>query len=254
LIGGYALLPDTFALHEHSARAALPYVPVALVAAPIIATAAVFGLKAAGRPGLLALVLPLVPALLAPVLVPFVLDVSVNPRYFQTAVPALLVLLALGASSQLAARRVGSALGAGLTGVLVVGTALHLAEPGHGREDVADAGTWLAAHVATTQPLLVTSHEMAELARYHWARWPIIDYPPDFATVDGPRAERLAERLTWRDGRAVYVFGRAWASDPDGALERAIQRRWPSCGAFEARGIRIYCLEQADQASAKSGS
>jgi uncharacterized membrane protein len=254
LIAGYALLPDTFALHEHSARAALPYVPVALVAAPIIAACGVFGLRAAGRPGLLALVLPLVPALLAPLLMPFVLDVAINPRYFQTVVPALLVLLALGASSELAARRVGPALGVGLAGVLAAGTVLHLAEPGHGREDIADAGTWLAAHVAPTQPLLVTSHEMAELARYHWARWPIIDYPPDFATVDGPRAERLAERLAWRDGRAVYVFGRAWASDPDGALEHAIQRRWPSCGTYEARGIRIYCLEQSNQASAKSRS
>jgi uncharacterized membrane protein len=253
LIGGYALLPDTFALHDQGARAVLPYLPVALLAAPVIAACGFLGLRAAGRAGLLALVLPLVPALVAPLLVPFVLDVAVNPRYFQSVVPALLVLLALGAASPRAAGRLAPALGAGTAAVLAIGTALHLAQPGHGREDIAGAGRWLTANVAPTQPLLVTSHQMAELARFHWARWPIIDYPPDFATVDGPRAERLAERLTWRDGRAIYVFGRAWGSDPDGALERAIQR-WPSCGAFQARGIRIYCLEQSEQASAKSRS
>jgi len=254
LIGGYALLPDTFALHDHGARAALPYLPVALLAAPVIAACALVGLRSAGRAGLLALVLPLLPALVLPLLVPFVLDVAVNPRYFQSVVPALLVLLALGAASTSVARRFAPALGAGTAAVLVIGTVLHLAEPGHGREDIAGAGRWLATNVDATQPLLVTSHQMAELARFHWTRWPIVDYPPDFAAIDPLRAQRLAERLTWRNGRAIYVFGRAWGSDPDGALERAIQRRWPSCGEFHARGIRIYCLEQPDQASAKSDS
>jgi hypothetical protein len=108
-------------------------------------------------------------------------------------------------------------------------------------------------HVAPSQPLLVTSHEMAELARFHWRRWSIVDYPEGYAAVDTPAADRLAGALHWRDGRAVYVFGRAWASDPDGALERAIQR-FPSCGEYETRGIRIYCLEQARQASADGRS
>jgi hypothetical protein len=46
----------------------------------------------------------------------------------------------------------------------------------------------------------------------------------------------------------VYVFGRAWVSDPDGALEGDLQRRFASCGTYETRGIRIYCLEQATTA------
>jgi uncharacterized membrane protein len=253
LIVGYALLPDTFALHEHSVRAALPYVPVAVLAAPVVAACGILGLRAARRAGWLALVVPLVPALVAPLAVPMLLDVAVNPRYFQTAVPALLVVLALGAASRGASRPLGRALGTGVAGVLIAGTVLHLANPGHGREDVRGAGRWLATHVAPSQPLLVTSHEMAELARFHWPRWPIVDYPEDYVAVDAPAADRLAERLRRRDGRTVYVFGRAWASDPDGVLERAI-RRWPSCGEYETRGIRIYCLEQARQATADGRS
>ena len=69
--------------------------------------------------------------------------------------------------------------------------------------------------------------------------------PGEAASADG-----VASRLPWRDGRAVYVFGRAWVSDPDGALEGDLQRRFASCGSYETRGIRNYCLEQATSARA----
>src|SRR5262249_39398791 len=145
-----------------------------------------------------------------------------------------LVLLALGAASRGASRTLGRVFGTAVVAGLVAGTALHLASPGHGREDVRGAGRWLALNVAAPQPLLVTSHEMAELARFHWRRWSVVDYPDDYATVDAPAVDRLIGRLAWRNGRAVYVFGRAWTSDPDGALERAVQR-FPSCGEYETR-------------------
>ncbi len=253
LVSGYALLPDTFALHAEGSRAALRYLPVALAAAPALATCAVLGVRALGWRERLTVVLPIASALVAPFAVRLLLGVAVNPRYFQSTVPALLVLLAVGAAARTTRPWLASRAGIAVGVLLATGTALHLAEPGHGREDIKAAGVWLDAHVPADQPLLVTSREMAYLARFHWARRPIVEYPAPPTVVDAALADQVAERLPWRDGRAIYVFGRAWVSDPDGALERDVRRRFTTCGEFEGRGIRIYCLDQTSTAAARAG-
>jgi len=250
LVSGYALMPDTFALHAQGGRAVLRYLPVAIAAAPALAICAFLGLQRLDRRARLTLALPFATALAAPFLVRFVLGVTVNPRYFQATVPVVLVLLAIGATAVGRWPGLGRAAGAGVGILLVAGTALHLAHPGHGREDVLGAAAWLETHVPREQPLLVTSSEMAYLARYHWADRRIVEYPAPRAVVTATSADDVAQRLPWWDGRAVYVFGRAWVSDPEGALENDLRRRFASCGRFETRGIRIYCLEQTATAAA----
>lgn len=251
LVAGYALLPDTFALHAEGARAAIRYVPVALAALPALAACGVAGVAALDWRGRLTLLLPIATAWLAPFAVALLLDVAINPRYFQATVPALLVLLAVGASGDRSrvARSAGVAVGLLLAG----GTALHLAQPGHGREDITAATDWLREHVSAGQPLLVTSREMAYLARFHWADRSIVEYPPPPAVVGPESVDEVAAGLPWQPAGAVYVFGRTWVSDPTGALERDVRRRWPSCGRFEARGIRIYCLARG-VSEARAGS
>jgi mannosyltransferase len=250
LVSGYALMPDTFALHADGGRAALRYLPVALAAAPALVVCAVLGLRALDWRRRLTLVLPFATALLAPFVIRVVLGVPANPRYFQATVPAVLVLLAIGSTVATRWPGLARAAGTGVGVLLVAGTALHLTDPGHGREDVAGAAAWLDTHVPREQPLLVTSSEMAYLARYHWADRQIVEYPSPHAVVTATSADDVARRVPWRDGRAVYVFGRAWVSDPEGALEEDLQRRFASCGRFETRGIRIYCLEETATASA----
>jgi uncharacterized membrane protein len=255
LISGYALMPDSFALHAEGGRAALRYLPVALAATPALLVCAVLGLRSTDRRGRLALVLPCATALLAPFVIRVLLSVPVNPRYFQATVPAVLVLLAIGSTAITRWSGLARAAGIGVGVLLLAGTVLHLSEPGHGREDVLGAEAWLETHVPREQPLLVTSSEMAYLARYHWADRTIVEYPSPRAVVTATSADAVAERLPWRDGRVVYVFGRAWVSDPEGALENDLRRRFASCGRFETRGIRIYCLEQtATAAAAAKGS
>jgi uncharacterized membrane protein len=250
LVAGYALLPDTFALHAEGGRAALRYVPIALAAAPALALCAVIALRSLGWRERLTLAVPIATALLAPFAIRLLLGVAVNPRYFQTIVPAVLVLLAVGATARVAWPRLATGAGIGVGVLLAAGTALHLAEPGHGREDIGAASAWLDAHVPAEQPLLVTSREMAYLARYHWARHPIVDYPRPPAVIDQGSADAFAEHLPWHGNRAIYVFGRSWISDPEGALERDVQQRFASCGGFEGRGIRIYCLDHSSTAAA----
>jgi len=250
LVSGYTLLPDTFALHAEGSRAALPYLPVAVAAVPALVVCGLLGLRVLDWRGRVTLLLPFATALLAPFAVHLLAGAPVSPRYFQATVPALLVLLAIGAAAREAWPGLARGAGVAVALLLATGTALHLAQPGHGREDVAGAGAWLDAHVARDQPLLVTSSEMAYLARFHWANRQIVDYPTPPAVVSAASADDVARRLPWRDGHAVYVFGRAWVSDPDGALEGDLQRRFASCGSYETRGIRIYCLEQATTARA----
>ncbi len=254
LVSGYALLPDTFALHAQGGRAAVPYLPIALAATPVLVACGLLGLGRLGWRARLVLVLPLAAALLGPFAVRLVLGVGVNPRYFQATVPAVLVMLAAGASGHGAWPRLARTAGVAVGILLAAGTALHLADPAHGREDVRAAAAWLDANVDPGQPLLVTSPEMAYLARFHWAPRPVVDYPAPRTVVDAASAEAVAHELPWRDGRAVYVFGRAWVSDPEGALERDVRRRFASCGGFEARGIRIHCLEEAGSREARRGA
>jgi hypothetical protein len=244
LVSGYTLMPDTFALHAEGNRAALRYLPSALVAAPAILLCGGLGLATLDRRGRLAVLLPSAAAVLAPFAIRLVLGVAVNPRYFQSIVPALLVLLAVGAAARGTWQRAGRVAGGVVAMVLVGATALHLAQPGHGREDVRAATAWLDAHVPAAQPLVVTSREMAYLARFHWPDRVVVDHPaPPLVVTDQSGADAAVAGLPWHDGRAVYVFGRAWVSDPRGLLEETVARRLPSCGRFETRGIRIYCVE-----------
>jgi uncharacterized membrane protein len=253
LVSGYALLPDTFALHAEGSRAALRYLPIALAATPALLACAVLALRTIDWRVRLTLVLPIATALLAPFVIRLVLGVAVNPRYFQSTVPAVLVLLAVGAAARGAWPRLATGAGIAVGCLLAAGTALHVADPGHGREDISAAATWLDAHVPPDQPLLVTSREMAYLARFHWMRRPIVDYPTPPTVADPDSADDIAEHLPWRDGRAIYVFGRAWVSDPAGALERDVRERYATCGEFETRGIRIYCLDQRSAAGTRTG-
>jgi hypothetical protein len=247
LVAGYTFLPDTFELHAAGGRAALRYLPVALAAGPVLACCALLALRGLARELWPALLLPLATTWLAPFAIRLVLGVGVNPRYFQASVPALLVLLAVGAASRGWSRLPAPAVGVALGALLVAGTARHLADPGHGREDVRAAGAWLEANLKPGERVIVTSREMAYLARFHWSPREIVEYPPPGTTVDASAAERVARELPWGEDRAVYAFGRAWVSDPSGALEAAV-RAYPSCGGIEVRGVRVYCLRQGTSA------
>ena len=105
--------------------------------------------------------------------------------------------------------------------LLASGTALHLAEPGHGREDVVGAG-FLARRACAGRPTAARDVGRDGLPRTLplGAAGRIVDYPSPWAVVTPASADDVARRLPWRGGRAVYVFGRAWVTDPEGALER----------------------------------
>src|SRR5579875_3288589 len=98
LVAGYAVLPDSAALHAEGARAALGLLPFAAVGVVPAAACALAALPALDRPARLALFVPGLVVLAVPFVVHLVLGVAVNPRYFMAAAPALLVLLAAGAA------------------------------------------------------------------------------------------------------------------------------------------------------------
>ena len=134
-----------------------------------------------------------------------------------------------------------------VAGCALAGTVLHLADPGHGREDVVAAGAWLDAHGPPGDaPILVTSEEMVTLARFHWPARRTISYPPLDVVARARDADVLAAATPFPAGdRVFYVFGRDWLSDPDGVLRAAVESRFPSCGSVRFAGIRILCLRRA---------
>lgn len=243
LLGGPELLPSSAAVHARGLRAALPYVPLAALGLAVLAVLGGSGFGRLAAPARLLVASGLAGALLTPFAAQLVAAVDVNPRYLAPALPLLLALLAAGAPAHLVPG-VRTAAVFGLLGVLALGSAVHLSRPGHGREDIASLERWMATHLEPDEPLLVTSFEMAILAAHHWPERDVRLFPETRVVVTPENADALAAALPFpaEQPRAVYVFGRAWLSDPDGALRGALRARYDSCGELRSADIEVLCL------------
>jgi len=246
-VGGYALLPDSQMLHAQGWQAAESFLVYALPGAAASLVLVYYALRHPNR-RLVAVTGAVVVAAFA---LPFAVSVvrpaiGLNPRYAATAVPAMFALLAAGYAT--APARIGRVAGAVLAACLLIGTWTEATHPGGTREDVDAAGRWLDAHVPVDQPVLVTSHEMLQLASFHWPGRTLVEYPARKVVAGPDNAAQIAAGLPIppSGGRWIYVFGRAWLSDPDGALIAELRQRYRSCDGDEERGIRILCLTPRD--------
>lgn len=247
LLYGYVLLPGSEQLHAQGADAVWPYLPYVLAAALPLAVVGPSGLAALSWRARLLLLAPLGGCVLGPfaayLLFPLV---SINPRYLAPGLPALLVLLAAGAAvpRQRALATLRVAAGAALLGAFVLIDAAHLRDPGQKREDVYAAGNWLDARVAAAAEILITSREMESLALFHWPHRRLTLYPAHGVQARADNAAELLAALPLTgDGPFYYVFGRAWLSDPDGALRALLAERYARCEGAEFRGVQILCFQ-----------
>ncbi|HSQ00679.1 MAG TPA: glycosyltransferase family 39 protein [Candidatus Dormibacteraeota bacterium] len=245
LLGGYELLPSPGALHADGLSSVWSLVPMAVVSGSALAVTLLYGLRSlptAMRTVALATLGAVFGGAFA---ADAIAGVGFHPRYLATGMPMFIVLLAAGAPRRLGwnVRSVSIVV---VSGTMVLATALHLTDPGHGREDVRAAGRWLDEHVPADEEVLVTSFEMEILARYHWPQHRFRLYPDTGSqTANEANSDALAGGLPFsQQGRAVYVFGRAWLSDPSGALRRSLVRQYARCEGTQARGIEVLCLEK----------
>jgi hypothetical protein len=246
LIGGYELMPRPEALHTEGLAAVWAFVPVAAVAGAALAATAWGGLRSL-TPAMRTVALATAGTVVAgPLAAQMVAGVGFHPRYLAAAMPLFIVVLAAGAPPRLT-WNAPSLCPLVLVATMLLGTAIHLHDPSHGREDVRAVQRWLDDHVARDEEILVTSHEMEILARHHWPQRRLRRYPEGNTVVaDEAGAAVVAERLPLSaDGRAIYVFGRAWLSDPAGALRRALRQRYRPCDGTQARGIEVLCVDAA---------
>jgi uncharacterized membrane protein len=244
LISGYVLLPTSAELHAQGARAAMRYLPVALPAALSLAFVGVAALRGASRTLLAVCGLTFACTIFGPFLVSSLFDVGINPRYAMAAMPGLIILLAAGCARMSDVWFARTAPGL-VVAVMILGSLLHLHEPGHGREDMHAATRWLDDNVPQDEEILVSSHEMGILAHFYWPQRKITLYPGKKVVATRDSALQLAADLPLRDHpRVIYVFGREWLSDPDGALRAALRAKYESCQGARLRGIEIFCLKQ----------
>ena len=242
LISGYTLVPSSSELHATGTRAALKYLPIALPTCAAVFVIGLAALRSVSRESLVVLLAIILATLLGPFAASLFFDISINPRYAMASIPAILVLLAVGCAAA-ARRRLTVVAPVILVICMIVGSALHLLDPGHGREDVYSAARWLDANVGANEPILVTSDEMALLARFHWPERRIITYPARKVVVDSSNADRIAADIPLYDSpRIIYIFGREWLSDPNGALRASLKAQYESCPGVEVRGIQVLCL------------
>ena len=244
LITGYTLLPTSQALHAIGIRAVIPDLPFALVTLPAFLVIVVAGLRALERRARVVLVVTFLTALLCPFAIRAVVGAGIHPRYFAAAFAPLVLVLAAGVAEVGARGGMRSVAAGVLAAVMTIATMLHLHDTSHGREDVIAAGRWLDANVPPEEEILVTSGEMAVLARFHWPNRRFRLYPDHGETaIPTGVIAGAADALPFPGpGRAVFIFGRAWLTDPTGAFQTALSQRYPGCGGVEVPGIRILCL------------
>jgi uncharacterized membrane protein len=242
LLTGYTLMPSSDELHGTGLRAALPYIPVALVAVFALALIAWRGLRSLPRPAWILLVGQVLGVLLGPLAMSLVFDIGINPRYAMTAAPAFIAFLAAGLATA-ANQRLGWAAAVALLAVMSIASYLHLKDPGHGREDVLAAGTWLDRNVPIDEEILITSEELAILARFHWPQRRFILYPAKRTVVGSDNVDAVAAALPLANHqRVIFMIGREWLSDPQGLLVTKLTQRYQGCEGVKLRGIRIVCI------------
>jgi hypothetical protein len=114
---------------------------------------------------------------------------------------------------------------------------------------VTAAGRWLETNVPVGKEILVTSEEMEVLARFHWPNRKFRLYPHERGAVTTDEIPGVVNGMPFDDsGRAIFIFGRAWLSDPDGKLQDALAERYQSCTGITVPGIRIHCYEPGPRA------
>jgi hypothetical protein len=243
MLSGYTLLPTSEALHAEGVRAVLPYLPVALLAIPPLLLVIATGWKRIEPQFRVLLGVTLAAALMGPFAVSFVFSgVSLNPRYFMSGAPVAMVLLAAGAPRPARLRRAGTVAFFVTVAVMMLATTLHLVEPGHGRVDISGAGRWLEENVDGQDEILVTSVQMARLAQFHWPERRFRLYPAAKTVATSDNARELARAAPAPDqSRVCQVFGRAWLSDPQGALQEALIAEHQVQSDVRFRGVRILC-------------
>lgn len=247
MISGYTLMPSSEELHTLGIRAALPYLPVALITIVPLGILVVRGLMALDRDALLLILATLTVPLLAPFMVRIVFpDISINPRYTMTAAPSLLVLLGAGLTHRFSEHVYVMISAFILIAVMISGSVRHLLTPGHGREDIYAARNWLEENVPVEEEVLVTSNEMHHLAMFHWPDRQFRLYPDRKIVVNHENSVEIAKNIPFSPvtGRSIFIFGRTWLSDPNGALQDELAKRYAMCPGTETRGIRILCLEK----------
>jgi 4-amino-4-deoxy-L-arabinose transferase-like glycosyltransferase len=245
MLSGYTLLPSSEELHALGIRAALPYLALAATSAIPLGIGLLAGIKSLDRDARLLILSILAVPLLAPFLVQVIFpEVSINPRYAMPAIPAFVVLLSAGISQGFRQHGAVTLSAVVLVGIMTSGSVRHLLSPGHGRADIYAADSWLDVHVPIDEEILVTSEEMYHLASFHWPNRRLRLYPARKVVANRENAAEIAKEVPFTQGnRLIYIFGRAWLSDPDGALQDALLGRYTTCPETKVRGIRILCLE-----------
>jgi len=249
MLTGYTLMPSSEELHRLGPRAVIPYLPVALTALPAFVVLAGAGLRALASPARILLVSAFGVALLTPFVYRLVAGAGVHPRYFAAAFAPLLIVVAAGmAPADLRSVRGGATVVLAL--VMTWAAVRHLADTGHGREDIYAAGRWLDANVPRDEEILITSDEMERLARFHWPERHFRSYPGGRRAVTTANVPAAVDALPFAGReRAIFLVGRAWLSDPDGELRRALAARYPTCPGTVVPGIDILCFRPLDAAA-----
>ena len=245
LLTGYTMMPTSEEFHRLGVRAILPYVPIVAVVLALTALVIAAALREMSVSARVLLLGILGGVLLGPLAISSIFQISINPRYATAGTPAFIVLLALGLAA-LPTMRFGIAIATAMVLVTLGASFAHLADPGHGREDVFAASKWLDENVPNSEEILFTSHEFALLSNYHWPKRRLTLYPSTPKNIDQSNVKFVAENISFSGkNRVIFMIGREWVSDRQDLLEMELRNRYENCGGIRVRGIRILCLSSA---------
>ena len=251
LLSGYALMPSSEEFHRQGLKAAYPYLPLAFTIFCLTLVVAKNALHSISRTAWILLLGLLAGVLFGPLAISAVFSIGINPRYATAATPVFLVLLAIGLAG-IFEQKHGRLLAAALVIFMAFASLQHLMDPGHGREDVFAAQSWLDKNVPSEEEILFMSEEFQLLTNYHWPKRHFTLFPPRKPVVTKNSGDAIADAMPiGKNGRTIFLISREWISDPNDLFEGALRKRFGDCGSTSVRGIRLLCLTPTKDTNSK---
>jgi mannosyltransferase len=251
-VGGFGLGPSIEELHrERDLSVILPYWPAILVVAIVGITIAVVGRRAALASGVWGRYLLLWAT--APILFVFagswLRNGAFNVRYVLIALPAVLLLAALGLAAGGTRRLVAGT--AALLALSLVSIARDRTDVRYGREDFRSAARYLQQHAGATDRIVVSGGSVELGLSYYAEAFTYEQLPARQTRTPADAAENLREltaptRPTW------LVLSRDWENDPAGLFAASLADAAPVEPQARFAGVRIYYFAPATAAGPRS--
>ena len=190
---------------------------------------------------------------LAWILVPFVIvtflsvmtGLAFNPRYVIGALPAFVLLLALGIAR--GSPRASAVILAGIVATSAVSLARDRLDPDYGREQIREAAQYIASTAMPADTIYYGPLYLRETVAHYLPADRSAQPLPSARILSDEQVEKIVSMIRPRNGAVWLLRSREWSDDPNGLLARRLAAQFPAAVVREFAGVRVYRFDPAPE-------